>query len=493
MQRTHQWIKQGIATLSSSSIPLPEAILAFLFTATIGQFLTGFTYIYQGFNLPDYTYFYYLLRFLAAASNLILLLSILIHQVARLAISQVLRYLLGIALIWWLIPLTNMLLGVHSQTIAATPGVKVMLLTLLAAIAIFLQANGLSKYRQGVILLLASGLCALWFYAAELLTYLNAVIPTLFAPTHQIMCYGNLLLLPLLALAVAYYYDRATTAALLNDLRFMRLLYFKLLLLTGFTLGLLVLPYSIYQQLTFMPLILYRLALSSYGLMFAALFAIITNNIADIEIDKVSNPSRPLLTQAITVSAYKQIAYCALCLSLSYAMLAGSNAFLCLATAMGIYYLYSMPPFRFKRIFLLSKLAISATSLIVFMLGFMLSLQGFYNFPTSLYIIFLIGFSLSANVIDLKDYAGDAKAGIKTLPVIVGLQPAKFLTGVAVLATYAAWYLFLHNLKLLPLQLGVGCLQFYLINRKTYTEAAVFAVNNISLMGLLLYLLYCSH
>src|SRR5205085_9038295 len=99
-------------------------------------------------------------------------------------------------------------------------------------------------------------------------------------------------------------------------------------------------------------------------------------------------------------------------------------------------YIYSMPPIRFKRVLLFSKLIIAINSLAMILLGYRLLNGDILFFPAVIIPLLLIGFTLTANVIDIKDYEGDKIGGIITLPGLLGLYWSKLIIGMAFLVTY---------------------------------------------------------
>ena len=103
--------------------------------------------------------------------------------------------------------------------------------------------------------------------------------------------------------------------------------------------------------------------------------------------------------------------------------------------------------------------------------------------------IFLIGFTLTANFIDIKDYLGDKAQRIMTVPVLLKPPLAKLFIGSAFIFTSLAFHFYLQNIFLLPLLLVAGIFGFYFINQKNYQEWRVFSVYLLTIIGLTVYLL----
>lgn len=155
---------------------------------------------------------------------------------------------------------------------------------------------------------------------------------------------------------------------------------------------------------------------------------------------------------------------------------------------LGNHFLYSMPPLRIKRFTFFSKILLSGNSLILVLLGFNFAGASFKFFPSWPVIYFLICFTAAINFVDLKGYLADKEAGIKTLPVIMGLRQSKLTIGVFFLISYVTVYLIIPKFSALIVCLGFGIMQFFLINRQRYDERLVFIVYLASLFLFMVYL-----
>jgi 4-hydroxybenzoate polyprenyltransferase len=215
------------------------------------------------------------------------------------------------------------------------------------------------------------------------------------------------------------------------------------------------------------------------------LFSIITNNSADQEIDKISNQTRPLIVKSIPSSTYMCIGYVALLMGLVYASMVNIKTLVIIGVVTAIYFIYSMPPIRFKRVPVLSKLAISFNSLALILLGYLLLNNNLLQFPKVLLPIFLISYTIAANFIDIKDYEGDRHAGVVTLPGLLGLQKAKFFISAAFICTYASFVLLLKNLEDFYLLLAGGIIQAFFVLRAPYNEKRIFQFHLLSVITLI--------
>lgn len=221
-----------------------------------------------------------------------------------------------------------------------------------------------------------------------------------------------------------------------------------------------------------------KIVLALISISTALFFSLFTNNIYDIKIDEVSNPDRPTVGNIIALSEYKKISIWFLVFSLVFAA-ETSFPFLFFIVLLELsYFVYSCPPLRVKRWTILSKFFIGINCLITVFAGYVIfqPLPAHFVFlPKSVIAFFLIFFSLAANIIDIKDYEGDKLAGIKTLPVVMGLRNSKILIGLLVFASHiAAYYLFAMPYYNLTFLFIIGVIQFFIINRKKYSEKPFF-------------------
>jgi 4-hydroxybenzoate polyprenyltransferase len=290
--------------------------------------------------------------------------------------------------------------------------------------------------------------------------------------------YFLLLLFPL-GISMSFLANKRIFIVLAKDLRWLRLLHFELMLILGAALT--VKEFNIFLLINFVFL--------SISILFFWLSAVMINNIHDQTIDSICNPKRPLVTKKIELKHYKNIAVTILFCSLAYALAVNVKSMLIIGGAILAYYIYSAPPLRLKRIPLFSKTIISSTSLAFVFLGYINTRGNWQGFPKLFIWIFLVGFTLTANFIDIKDYLGDKAQRIITLPVLLTPSLAKFFIGSAFICTSLACYFYLQKIFLLPLLLAVGILGFYFINQKKYQEWRVLCLYLLTITGLIVYLL----
>lgn len=148
------------------------------------------------------------------------------------------------------------------------------------------------------------------------------------------------------------------------------------------------------------------------------------NQIYDIDIDRINKPERPIAKGTLGKNeawAFTLILYLAAIFFAS--ILPNKQFFLIVMFTAACTFLYSVPPVRFKKRFVLSNL------IIAFMRGPLLFAAGWSAvqkintaepwFIGGIFGIFLIGASATK---DFSDIEGDRKFACKTLPVIIGVE-----------------------------------------------------------------------
>lgn len=156
------------------------------------------------------------------------------------------------------------------------------------------------------------------------------------------------------------------------------------------------------------------------------------NQIYDLEIDRINKPKRPLPsgrlslrnTWVFTVAAY------VVALILAWFVAPGDRreCFWIVVAATIITVLYSVPPFRTKRLGIWANLTIAIPR------GVLLKVAGWSSVKTifgvepwfigAIFGLFLLGASTTK---DFADMEGDARGGCRTLPIIYGVRRAAWM------------------------------------------------------------------
>jgi 4-hydroxybenzoate polyprenyltransferase len=146
----------------------------------------------------------------------------------------------------------------------------------------------------------------------------------------------------------------------------------------------------------------------------------------------------------------------------------------------GNYFLYSIPPLRFKRIPFFSKGIISLNCIAMMLAGYTFAGKELRTFPVNIILFVLIFFTACINFIDIKDYEGDKAEGIKTLPVLLGLKWSKRVIGFFFIIAYALFPYLIGPRSVFPVSILFGVAIFFAINAKQYKERIIFLLYLIS-------------
>jgi 4-hydroxybenzoate polyprenyltransferase len=287
-----------------------------------------------------------------------------------------------------------------------------------------------------------------------------------------------------------YLYRPHIFKSLMKDLRITRMIHYQLMFFLGLILGDLAgfrstsWSIDLWAVLIFFPL----------SLFFACLFSIVINNIADKNIDKISNPERPLITGDIHPKTYLKCGVLFLGCSWIYSGILGFQWFFFNTLFIALYFIYSAPPLRLKRIPFLSKLVLGLASYVIVLIGYYSTTKSFRLDPKISWPL-IIGLTFVLNFIDIKDELGDRFDNIKTLPTIFGLWWSKRIIGVFFLVLYPLSFLWLESIKplenfFLPFLALTGLLQYYFMTRDSYDERPIFYIHIATFSGLLLFLYY---
>lgn len=280
-----------------------------------------------------------------------------------------------------------------------------------------------------------------------------------------------------------YIYDKNKLFALIKNLRIFRIgLY-----LGAFYYGL----YLAKPSFSFSFFDWLLVVIANLAIVFSWLFAVGSNDLVDEQADRISKPDRPLPSGKFSHSEIKSLNIIFRIISYICALVAGYTFFITILVRSAISYLYSNPPFRLKKIPILSTFCIAAGVLIGVMGGYLLlSTNSIYNFPPKLILLILVVFTLSMNVIHIKDYEGDKKDKIWTLPVLFGLENGKIIIGLMSAASFIIVPIFYpqyFKVLILPSIISAA-LSYYLINRPNFKEWPVLLLYCIYAVPVALYL-----
>jgi chlorophyll synthase len=163
---------------------------------------------------------------------------------------------------------------------------------------------------------------------------------------------------------------------------------------------------------------------------FAWLASVVVNDRFDKNIDKITNPKRPLPANTIDHDLYDTIGIILFVFSLLFGGILSFKILLLILSYQAIAWIYSAPPFRLKRFPFLGTFLTGCASLLIFLSGFtLLEESSISAIPTSLLFFILATCTITFTVKDFKDIEGDRADHIWTLPVLLGEKYAKLFVG----------------------------------------------------------------
>lgn len=223
-----------------------------------------------------------------------------------------------------------------------------------------------------------------------------------------------------------------TLFELISNFRFLQIIYHLGLLFIGISLSCIYIPYSQLPS-TNLLIILIITIISSW------ISTVFFNDVSDIEIDKISNPNRPLPKGIITKQQSLAIGFILLIFSLLLSNFISNSTLIFIIGYHILSWIYNMKPFRLKRVPLLATFIAACASIFIILIGFLSNSNDFENFkylPIYLLLSMLIGYTLSLPIKDLKDYDGDKYDNIKTIPVIFGINKSRVIIGLNLLFSF---------------------------------------------------------
>ncbi|NLE07217.1 MAG: UbiA family prenyltransferase [Parcubacteria group bacterium] len=225
---------------------------------------------------------------------------------------------------------------------------------------------------------------------------------------------------------------------------------------------------------------------------FAGMFSICTNDLVDEGIDKISNQERPLVSGVLSREEMKQASIIFLVASLIAAFLSGYTAFFFVITFISLYYVYSVPPTRFKIIPLFSSFIIGLCYSTTALAGFFLvsPLKIVSAFPIKLFVAVVVIITFLSHARDIKDIKGDKAFGINTVPVLLGDVWGPRVVGLFTGFSFILVPLF-SGLNMLYLSaVPASIFSYYYVNKKPYTEKPLFVTYFLFVLVSVLLLLF---
>ena len=169
----------------------------------------------------------------------------------------------------------------------------------------------------------------------------------------------------------------------------------------------------------------------------------IYNDITDMEIDRINKLDRPLARGNISRQQAIRLVTILGISGLALAYIINLSFFFFALTYVVLFFIYSFPPIRLKRIFLVNKLTVATGVALTYMMGGIVA----GSIPVPVFLIAMYGFvgGLTSSMwIDLRDIEGDKKGNVKNPAIVwspvVTVRLAMALMGLMGITVMVAFY-----------------------------------------------------
>ena len=279
-------------------------------------------------------------------------------------------------------------------------------------------------------------------------------------------------LLILLLAALFFSINREKFISVCKNLRFPQLVYHAGLFFIGIGLGFLQYRENLEINI-FSLIVIFDLLLAVF---LAWLSSVVINDVYDLEIDKISNPERPLPKGIFDVPEYVRFGAVCFLLSLLGGITVGINFFMLLLVYQIIAWFYSAPPFRIKKFPLAASFVSTLASLIILFLGYILmsSDQTIYTLSWRIILLLLITYTISIPIKDMKDMEGDKKYEIWTIPVIFGKKNGRQIIAASHFCSYILSVFFLNEMRLFFWAVIFGTINYLIVASKKTDPRRIF-------------------
>lgn len=277
-------------------------------------------------------------------------------------------------------------------------------------------------------------------------TSFQQILQTSVLPARSDVHYNLYMYLPFITLSLAsvlHFASKNLKQTLLDAFRLSRIMIYTGLLLLGFTVSVYEngLQYDLVSMFDYFKIIFALLSVTTaFG------YAVILNNICDIDIDTVTNCTRPLVRKIVSVSDYVALRNILFLFSVVFALAVNEQFVILTLFSIVLSYLYSSPPFRLRNHFISANLVLSLIGVCTFLQGVTIveANMAFNNVNRTLVGFIFCYFFIAANLKDIKDVPGDKAHGVITVPLLVGskmtLNAVKLLLGLFTLGFCAVMY-----------------------------------------------------
>jgi hypothetical protein len=159
---------------------------------------------------------------------------------------------------------------------------------------------------------------------------------------------------------------------LIKNVRYPQMIFNTGLMLIGICLGIFYFPKNFSIDLfSVVALIVLWIAVFS-----AWYWSVFVNDLADVDIDKVTNSNRPLIKKVLTTKEFDDYSFVFLAMAILAALVVSNKVLLLICLYLLLTWVYSQKPFRLKRYVFVSSLLSSFASLLFLIMGYVVVSEG---------------------------------------------------------------------------------------------------------------------
>ena len=396
-----QTVHRTVHYLETADIPFSHFVLTFFAAATLRNFLEQFVFADSTTERLGMDLTHYYLSYVCLALAFIILLRISTKG----SVERVSRVVLPSFIILNIVPILDLFFLAKGQRYSLgymfpgqhdplwqrffsffgplgdsgiTYGMRTEIALVLLGCGFYFSLKGLGWGKNLLFCLLTYTVIFAYCALPYIITFFLGIFHIQSIFNTKLFTHFYLLLIFLLTGWVAFLCRPGYWGAIIKDVRPLRLLHFEMMFLIGiFLAARFTQNQKLWDQQYFFEIIFTVIAIAM-----AWIFSVTTNNLADLRIDAVSSSQRPTVSGAIPLPHYRLVPWFFFLGAIIYSWVVNFSAFFIIVVFMSVYFLYSMPPFRLKRIPVFSKFFIVFNSILLLGLGFLL--QGGENLQLSI-------------------------------------------------------------------------------------------------------------
>jgi len=205
--------------------------------------------------------------------------------------------------------------------------------------------------------------------------------------------------------------------------------------------------------------------------------AVHTNDVVDIDIDKISNKNRPLVNGDLSSKEMSDVGLLWLISALVGSWCAGFYPFFMSIVYISSYMIYSSYPLRLRRFPIISSFLIGIAGLSTIQAGFFFASvsKEVQAFPIFLSMGIITMITLAINTKDMKDVDGDRASGIMTIPTMFPKNGPK-IVGLCFALSFLLVPIFLKLYIMYIFTIPIAIIGYKFVNKKPYKEEPLFIV-----------------